>query len=108
MLRGIEQAIGNDGYFPSREDVESTNELLSRLPHLEKVVFESRENQEATSSMHEVADLLSNVADKIHIWTRNEARDYARGAYRKGLPSADQLPISPDAYVNYLCRCMIG
>ena len=95
-------ATGEGAYFRSRKDIESINELLSQLPHLEKVVLQTVDSPEITHEMTAVSALLSNVSDRIHLQTWEEAQKYAEDVCDNGLPVNDPLPISPGRYVILL------
>ena len=105
-------SVGENEYFETDENIGSINELLSQLPHLEKVVLEDRSilepEEEVSDLCEEFAGLFPSVADKIHIRSEADALKYAQDAYDYGLPLTDQLPISPEQYVEppFLCTSL--
>ena len=87
-------------YFGSRESTHIVDALLTRLPRLEKVVFET--GFDGVHDVTSIAALLPGVADKTHLWSRKQAHEYARDAHERGLPASEQMPISPWWYAAIL------
>ncbi|KAJ3556828.1 hypothetical protein NM688_g1805 [Phlebia brevispora] len=68
-------------------------QLILQLPHLEQLVLIPVDDSGFTLPKE-----LEDIADKIHVWSRNAAQACARDARRKGFYDGhdQQLPISPN------------
>ena len=90
-------------FFGSPEEVRKMDELLTQLPHLDKVVLETADVKDSAK----LASLLPNVADKVHRWSSQDAEKYAKGARTRGVPSRNCLPISPSRYATVFSCILI-